>query len=139
MESCYQRKKMIVAQPSIDFLGLSIHNGTIRLQPHIATKIQEFPDGPYTVKQTQQFLGLVNYMKDFIPQIAQYRSVLSQLLQKTPPRWTTAHATAIQKLKEFSAQLPVLQIPTPTGRRILQTDASSSYWGAILLDESANR
>ena len=101
-------KKMIIAQPSIDFLGLTIHDGAIRLQPHISTKIQEFSDGPFTTKQTQQFLGLVNYMKDFIPHIAHYRSILSQLLQKSPLKWNLTHARAVHKLKELSAQLPML-------------------------------
>ena len=79
------QKKMIIGTDTIDFLGLTIKHGQVELQPHISTKLQEFPDSALSKKQLQQFLGLVNYMKDFIPHIAKYRSPLSSLLKKNPP------------------------------------------------------
>ena len=46
---------------------MTISNGKYTLQPHIATSLKEFLDKLSTVKQIQQFLGIVNYMSDFIP------------------------------------------------------------------------
>ena len=85
------------------------------------------------------FFGLVNYMKDVIPHIAHYRSILSQLLTKNPFSWSSSQFTNIKKLKELSTNLPTLQIPTKKRRRILQIDASDKYWGAVLLDESKSK
>ncbi|XP_042509130.1 uncharacterized protein LOC122084761 [Macadamia integrifolia] len=118
-------KKIQIGVPSIDFLGVTISKGQYHLQPHIATSLQLFPDGPLTKKQVQQFLGIVNYMTEFLPQQIIHTSLLHQLLRKNAPPWSAAHTTAIQALKKLSEHLPTLQIPS-TGKRILQTDASDT-------------
>lgn len=53
-------KKMLLAQPEIDFLGMHISRGQYTLQPHITTQLEHFADENLTVKQVQQFLGIVN-------------------------------------------------------------------------------
>ena len=50
----------------IKFLGVEIGNGEVKLQPHIATKILEFPDELPTLKKLRQFLGLANYGRNFV-------------------------------------------------------------------------
>ena len=94
-------KKMIIAQSSIDFLGVNISDGKYVLQPHIAASLGQFPDWLTSAKQIQQFLGIVNYMSDFIPKISKYRNSLAQLLKKSPPEWDSVHTEAIQQLKRF--------------------------------------
>lgn len=113
---------------------MHIINGQYTLQPHISKALNDFPDKLTTVKQIQQFLGLVNYMADFIPNIVKYRGPLSQLLKKSPPPWDQNHSTAVRKLTQLSANLPPLQIPRD-GHCILQTDASDKQWGAVLFEE----
>lgn len=125
---------MLIAVTEIDFIGMHIQNGQYTLQPHISKSFNEFPDKLTSVKQIQQFLGLVNYMADFIPHIVKYRGPLSQLLKKNPPPWDQNHTTAVRKLKELSTALPPLQI-LGDGHRILQTDASHKQWGAVLFKE----
>ena len=66
-------------------LGMTILDGKYTLQPHIATSLKEFPDKLSTAKQIQQFLGIVNYMSDFIAKISKCRNYLAQLLKKNPP------------------------------------------------------
>jgi len=56
--------------------------GTYQPQPHIAQELLNFPDENLIVKQIQQFLGIVIYIRDFIPRAAQYSSSLSKLLKK---------------------------------------------------------
>ena len=36
--------KMLLFHDSIDFLGIHIINGKIQMQPHVITKLSEFPD-----------------------------------------------------------------------------------------------
>ena len=111
-------KKMVIGQSSIDFLGVNISNGKYTLQPHIASSLGEFPNKLTNAKQIQQFLGIVNYMSDFILKISKYRNCLAQLLKKSSPEWNSAHTEAVQQLKRLSEKLPPLQIPRP-GKRIL--------------------
>ncbi|KAM7496893.1 hypothetical protein LguiA_021307 [Lonicera macranthoides] len=134
MELCSQRKKMVIGTSEIDFLGMKINNGKFQLQEHISKDLIKFPDRLTTRTQIQQFLGLVNYMSQFIPKVATYTAPFSALLKKSPPPWSEAQTQAVKNLKALTTKLPDLQIPS-TGQRILQTDASNEYWAAILLEE----
>ena len=58
-------------------------------------------------------------MKDFIPYIAQYQSILAELLTKAPLTWSSNHFATVIILKEISKDLPTLQIPFELGKRIL--------------------
>ena len=108
--------------------------GTYQPQPHIAEELLNFPDEKFTVKQIQQFLGILNYIRDFIPNAAKYTSQLSKLLKKNPPPWGSAQTEAVRHLKKIAQNPPALKIPGE-GKRILQTDASDQFWGAILIEE----
>ncbi|KAK0576587.1 hypothetical protein LWI29_020181 [Acer saccharum] len=68
----------------------------------------------------------------------QYRPVLSTLLKKRPPPWSSTHTKAIAKLKEISQSPPALTIPS-SSQLILQTDASDIFWGAVLIEEQAGQ
>ncbi|WJX33005.1 hypothetical protein P8452_21263 [Trifolium repens] len=113
-----------------------MHFSQGRYQPqlHIAQELLNFPDENLTVKQIQQFLGIINYIRDFIPKLAKYTSPLSQLLRKNPPPWGTKQTEAVKALKKIAQTPPALKIPGD-GKRILQTDASDHYWGAVLIEE----
>ncbi|RDX66824.1 hypothetical protein CR513_54368, partial [Mucuna pruriens] len=134
----FSEKKIHLAQSQIDFLGMHFFQGSYQPQPHIAEELLKFPDKSLTVKQIQQFLGIVNYIRDFIPNIARYTSPLSKLLKKDPPSWGPDQTRAIQELKRIAQSPPALKIPGE-GKRILQTDASDLYWGAVLIEEKGNK
>ncbi|KAK0584296.1 hypothetical protein LWI29_010710 [Acer saccharum] len=91
-----------------------------------------------SVHQIQQFLGIVNYVRDFIPHVSHYTSVLSTLLKKRPPPWGSSHTEAIAKLKKISQSPLALTIPS-SGQLILQTDASDIFWGAVLIEDQAGQ
>ncbi|KAL0444673.1 UNVERIFIED_CONTAM: polyprotein [Sesamum latifolium] len=83
-------KKSFIGQPNIDFLGMKFVDGKYQPGPHITQELLKFPEENLTVKEIQQFLGIVNYIKDFIPQCSLYTSQLSKLLKKEPPPWGQA-------------------------------------------------
>ncbi|KAK9032661.1 hypothetical protein V6N11_056919 [Hibiscus sabdariffa] len=60
------------------------------------------------------------------------------MLKKEPPQWSTAQSKAVKFLKEKLQNLPPLQIPSD-GKRILRTDASDKYWGAILFNDKEGK
>ena len=78
-------KKSMIGLKEIEFLGMFISNGQYRPGPHLASQLLDFPDSNLTHKQIQQFLGIVNYIRDFIPRVSHYTSVLSVHLKKKPP------------------------------------------------------
>ncbi|RDX74283.1 hypothetical protein CR513_45988, partial [Mucuna pruriens] len=131
-------RKIYLAKSEIDFLGMHFSQGCYQPQPHIAEELLKFPDHSLTIKQIQQFLGIVNYIRDFIPRVAKYTSVLSRLLKKDPPSWGSKQTNAVQELKKIAQSPPALKIPGE-GDRILQTDASDNYWGAVLIEKIGDK
>ncbi|KAH9752165.1 hypothetical protein KPL71_014591 [Citrus sinensis] len=126
-------KKSSIGKESIDFLGMVIKDGQYQPGPHIAIELLKFPDTHLNRKQIQQFLGIVNYVREFIPKVAIHTSQLSRMLKKQCPSWGPAQTEAVKQHKVIAQSPPPLRIPT-SGQRILQTDASDDYWSAILLE-----
>ena len=78
-------KKSLIGQIEIDFLGMHISDGQYRPGPHLARQLLDFPDSHLTPKQVKQFLGIINFIRDFLPQVSRHTTVLSALLKKSPP------------------------------------------------------
>jgi len=125
--------KMLICQKEIKFLGMVFVDGACTPDTHIAEEIQKFPDSPPTRKQIQQFLGIIQYLRNFIPQVAQMTRPL-QLLKKDADCWIEKQTRAVRKLKTATQNLSALVIPS-TGQRILQTDASDKYWNVVLPED----
>ncbi|KAG8492316.1 hypothetical protein CXB51_009828 [Gossypium anomalum] len=128
-------RTMQINKSEIQFLGMDIKEGKYSPGPHIAQELLKFPSKNFSFKQIQQFIGIVNYVRDFIPKVSKYTNPLRKLLKKDPPPWSSSQTKALQRLKELSQDLPHLKIPSD-GKRILQTDANDKYWGAILFEET---
>ncbi|KAH9686217.1 hypothetical protein KPL70_014291 [Citrus sinensis] len=127
-------KKSTIATENIEFLGMIIKDGHYQPGKHIAQELLHFPDQQLSKKQVQQFLGIINYIRDFIPHVDHYTRHLSALLKKKPPEWNVDHTNTVTTLKKIAQNSPPLKLITD-GKRILQTDASDESWGAILLEE----
>jgi len=126
--------KSQIGTTEIEFLGMKFSRGKYSPQPHLVEELPKFPEKNFTVKQIQQFLGILNYIRDFIPNISHHTSKLSKLLKKNAPPWGDEQTEAVKILKEIVKNPPPLKIPGE-GKRILQTDASDHYWGAVLIEE----
>lgn len=92
-------RKSILGSTTVEFLGIILKDGKYLPGPHIAQELLNFPDQQLSRKQLQQFLGIINYLRDFLPHVADYTSNLSLMLKKTAPPWGSAQITAVQKLK----------------------------------------
>lgn len=53
-------------------------------------------------------------------------------MQKEPPAWTNQHTEAIKRIKERCVNLPPTQLPNEESTKVLEIDASTDGWGAIL-------
>ncbi|XP_070025490.1 uncharacterized mitochondrial protein AtMg00860-like [Nicotiana sylvestris] len=99
--------------------------------PYICHELVKFPDTNLTTNQIQQFLGIVNYVRDFIPNISTYISPLTEMLNKNAPPWGKKQDKEIKEIKEISKNVKSIYIPSDS-KKILQTDASNEYWSAVL-------
>ena len=117
------KKKMELYTKFIKFLGVEIGNGEVKLQPHIATKILEFPDELPTLKKLRQFLGLANYGRNFVKDLGK---LLGPLYSKATPhgerKFNEEDKKIVRKVKEIFSKLPVLKLPLDTDYMITETD-----------------
>ena len=127
------KKKSIVGESKIEFLGLIIDYEGIELQDHILEKIRDLPKKLTDRKQLQRFLGILNYAKGFIKNLADIRKPLRKLTsEKQRFEFTKEHENHIKFIKSQCLNLPKLKLPLDNDDLILETDSSESTWAAIL-------
>jgi hypothetical protein len=76
------KKKIKICKEKINFLSHEIGEGKIYLQDHIAKKILQFPDAMNDKRVLQQFLGIVNYARNYIDNLAKLAGPLYAKLKK---------------------------------------------------------
>jgi len=85
-------------QTSVEYLGLIISEGEIRIDPVKLKAIQDWPL-PRTVKDVQKFLGFCNFYRRFVKDYSHIARPLFNLTKKeTPWNWTTECNTAFETL-----------------------------------------
>ena len=91
---------------------------------------------PQSIQQLQSFNGMVNYLKRFSPVLLELTEPLRKL-QKSDTVWTweSEQQTAFEKTKTALTTLPVLAYFDKNKEHIIQTDASKTGLGAVLLQE----
>ena len=131
-----RKDKCVFGASAIDFLGHDISGDGIRPLPSKIDAVSKFPK-PTTVKQLQEFLGMINYYHRFIHNAAGILSPLYRLSStkhKELEGWTAAHEHSFLAAKEALAQADTLATPTNTDKLYLVTDASNIAIGAVWSD-----
>jgi hypothetical protein len=91
---------------------------------------------PRTKRQLQSFLGLANWLREYVPLYATIAAPLTDLLvAKKPFRWTDAAQKAFDDLKTAIDQPLLLHRPDASREYVLQTDASGLGVAAVLYQE----
>ena len=91
---------------------------------------------PHDKKGVQRFLGMVNYVSKFVPNMSEITSPLRELLKKDVTwHWSVRHAKGFEKIKTILAnpEPGVLTYYDVTKPVKLQVDASKSGLGAVFI------
>jgi hypothetical protein len=125
--------KCTFAVTSVKFLGHMVSETGITPLPKHVTAIQEFP-APTTIKQLQQFIGMVNFYRRFLPRIAATLQPLTDLLRGNPKtlEWTALAAEAFTAAKATLVTAVPLSHPAPGATLALAVDASDTHVGGVL-------
>ena len=115
------------------YLGHVITPMGVTVDPDKVSSIVNYP-APRNVKQLRSFLGLVSWYRRFIPSFSTVSTPLTNLLRKNILwEWSEQCRDAFETLKSRLIQSPILTCPDYTKPLILQTDASFSGIGAVLV------
>jgi len=119
----------------VGFLGHVVSENGVEVDPNKVKSIVEWPTLT-CVNDIQSFLGLVNYYRRFIPDLAKTAAPLTELLKKEHPFvWSSPQETAFKALKETITHAPVLAIFDPTKDIDVHADASQFAVGAVLMQD----
>ncbi|KAJ0044064.1 hypothetical protein NL108_006172 [Boleophthalmus pectinirostris] len=130
-------RKCAVAHKEVQYLGFTIGFGRIKPQVEKMEAIRSFPV-PTTKRKVRGFIGLVGWYRKFVPHFSDRTAVLTNLTKNAAPnkvRWTEECEQAFNDLKETICTEPVLHSPDFSQPFILQTDASQTGLGAVLIQE----
>lgn len=132
------KKKTDLFTTRTEFLGHVISRDGLEADKSKVEKIENWPR-PRTVSQVRGFLGLVQYLRKFVPGLAEHTSVLTPLTKKgladVERLWGKKEEGAFMAIKRIVTSLPVLQpLRHDSEEPIwLMTDASKVGVGAVLL------
>ncbi|XP_037028486.1 uncharacterized protein K02A2.6-like [Bradysia coprophila] len=125
--------KCVFGATEIDFLGHHLSTDGIRPMSSKISAVKEFRD-PRTTEEVRSFLGLVNYVGKFIPNLATTAEPLSKLNRKGAHfRWEDEQKDAFEKLKNQLTSDTVLGYYNVNDRTQIIADASPVGLGAVLI------
>ncbi len=117
----------------IKFLGHELDASGIQTQADKAEAVNKFPV-PKTVDNVRSFLGLAGYYRAFIRNFSVIAPPLNQLLKKGSTfHWDSPQQKSFEKFQRALTNAPVLQFPNYEKPFTLNTDASVSGLGAVLM------
>lgn len=127
------KKKIALCQTYINFLGITLGDGKIKLQPHIAKKVLEMPDNLSNIKDLQTFLGLLNCARNFIKDLGKIPGPLySKTAKNGQKTFNHEDIKLVQKIKQLVVKLPDLNLSVDADYIIIETDGCAQGWGAVL-------
>jgi hypothetical protein len=115
----------------VAYLGHIISAEGVAMDNAKITAVHEWP-APHSARDLWGFLGLAGYYKKFIKDFGVIAVPLTRLLRRDAFVWDDEETIAFQALKEALTMGPVLQMPDFNKLFMVDCDASSIGFGAVL-------
>jgi len=121
------------AQRQLRYLGHVISEDGVATDPDKINAVLQWPV-PQSVKALRSFLGLAGYYRCFVKHFGIISKPLTDLLRKGAVYvWTNSQDKAFSALKHALITAPVLALPDFSHPFAMETDASGTGIGAVLM------
>jgi transposase InsO family protein len=126
-----KRSKCAFGTPSVAYLGHVISASGVAMDGDKVAAVASWPQ-PASARGLRGFLGLAGYYRRFIKDFGTMAAPLTQLLRKDNFRWSDDATAAFTALKTALATAPMLHLSDFTKPFMVDCDASSTGFGAVL-------
>ena len=131
------RKKLEIGEV-VEFTGQIVSHSGVQPNPTYLQGIKDFPT-PTSVSELRSFLGMINQLSAYHPEIAKYTGVLQALLKKnTMFMWLNDHQEVFNKLKSDLLATLSLNHFNPSWATKLVNDASRLHGLGFVLMQQQN-
>lgn len=131
----FNKEKFQFQKSEVKYIGHIFDKNGMRIDQEKIRAINDLKP-PKSKKDLQKLLGLVNYVRKFIPNLGEISSSLSSLLKKDIFfQWTEIHDKDLQTIKNEINKNTTLKNFDPNKEIIIHTDASQNGIGCCLMQE----
>lgn len=132
----FNKRKLQYCRKEIKYIGHIFSKEGLRNDPERIRAIEQM-SAPQNVRELQRFLGMVNYVRNFVPNMSERTAKLRELLKKDVEWiWLQDHEMEFIGLKSTLTSAPVLKIFDESKQVTIQCDASKDGLGYCLLQEA---
>ncbi|GBO41607.1 Transposon Ty3-G Gag-Pol polyprotein [Araneus ventricosus] len=129
----FNKNKVQFRVPEVKYLGHVFNVAGMRPDPERVKAVVELKE-PKNKLELQRVLGMLNYLRRFVPHFSTKTAALRELLkQKVEWQWLGLHSQAFKELKNLICNAPVLGIFDSNKPITLQADSSKDGLGCCLL------
>ncbi|EIE87356.1 hypothetical protein RO3G_12067 [Rhizopus delemar RA 99-880] len=126
--------KCVWFQHSVRLLGFVVNTTGTKVDRNKLTNVQNWPIPNQSHKHVQQFMGLINYFRDYVPMISRVAEPITRLSNAVNIRelWTDEQTNSFNALKAILQSNLVLHYPDLNKKFFVATDASLYGVAAVL-------
>lgn len=133
------KDKCMFSCNKVKFLGQVISDEGVSCDPDKVAAILQMPE-PTNVPELRRFLGMVNHLTKYTPNLAEMTQPLLELLSKKNEWcWNPPQQKAFTNVKQVLTESPILALFDPKRETMVSADASSYGLGAVLMQKQEDR
>jgi hypothetical protein len=130
-------KKILFGLEEGKLLGHIISKDGIKIDPSRIEAIQKL-EHPRNLKELQSFIGRINFLRRFIPNLAELlRNITNMLKKDVKIKWDSESRQSFEQVKRALTEAPVLISPDFTKDFYLFSFASEHTIAAVLLQKNS--